>query len=728
LILIAGSLFLNNLQAQEYVQGSFKVELTASGPELVFLMKLTSPSASKSLGFTGIEFVMTYSDTYTMTFGAPVSNTTHFPTLVMAYAGQNVLGNVPGKTTEWWYYTGLPTTTTSYTAGVEYEVFRVPVATSGLDFGDLNLEYDGSTYATYLVFTDAIGTGWTTADQFLDEPVFYGPGTYTGDNGDVVLMGGSCAYSIFDKPLVPMVLWDDATWAGGTGPGSSPGAGDAAKKLYVRDLNGAVTASPAAVTDVIIQTGASLDLMPNSGLTASGPTTITDAMALTVHADATGVGSFIDNGTITYGGSGSAMVETYVTNAGAGSFYMHQVGPTVDITGSGVLLGDFDLNGATYAYFYDESVAPSGAWVNIFDVLTPVATAKGLVISTVDNTDYTLDMTGALVTGAVVSPVLGHSGVNVDLISNPYASSIDFDLFQLTNAGVITTTYYIWQPGNGNYGTYTVGGGGTLSNDILPGQGFFVLTTAAAPVSFLNTHRVHSAGPLVKSDVPYLLTLEAAGNNFKDYTHVQFRDMATNNYDVMYDAHKWASIFPEATEISTLSADMEYLTMNANPMLSGNEMFSVPMTFKCSAADTYTITATGIESFDGGTQIFLEDLVAGGEWYDLVQNPVYEFTGNPGDDNNRFIVHFFGPTGIGDLDSSPISIYSWGHDAYIVNHGNEAIKEYVAYDLMGRELHRGTLPNSTVNKVTIGDVSAYYIVKVITKEGRIFTEKVYITK
>jgi hypothetical protein len=47
---------------------------------------------------------------------------------------------------------------------------------------------------------------------------------------------------------------------------------------------------------------------------------------------------------------------------------------------------------------------------------------------------------------------------------------------------------------------------------------------------------------------------------------------------------------------------------------------------------------------------------------------------------------------------------------------------------MGRELHRGTLPNSTVNKVTIGDVSAYYIVKVITKEGRIFTEKVYITK
>ena len=63
-----------------------------------------------------------------------------------------------------------------------------------------------------------------------------------------------------------------------------------------------------------------------------------------------------------------------------------------------------------------------------------------------------------------------------------------------------------------------------------------------------------------------------------------------------------------------------------------------------------------------------------------------------------------------------------------VNRGKETIKEYVAYDLMGRELHRGTLPNSTVNKVTIGDVSGYYIVKVTTKEGRIYNEKVYITK
>jgi len=111
-----------------------------------------------------------------------------------------------------------------------------------------------------------------------------------------------------------------------------------------------------------------------------------------------------------------------------------------------------------------------------------------------------------------------------------------------------------------------------------------------------------------------------------------------------------------------------------------------------------------------------------------VANPVYTFTATPGTDQ-RFVVHFFGPTGINDpVVNGNIRIYGYGQDAYIVNRGNETIEEYVAYDLMGRELHRGTLPSSTVNKVTVGNVSAYYIIKVITREGNVYAEKVYIRK
>jgi len=153
------------------------------------------------------------------------------------------------------------------------------------------------------------------------------------------------------------------------------------------------------------------------------------------------------------------------------------------------------------------------------------------------------------------------------------------------------------------------------------------------------------------------------------------------------------------------------------------------MNFKCGADDTYTITASQIESFEYGTEIYLEDLATGAEWHNLVENPVYEFTAGPLGIQNRFIVHFFGPTGIGDPEAeSAVQIYGFHKDAYIVNHGTQSIKEYYVYDMMGRELQSGSLPNSTVNKVTIGDVSAYYIVKVITKEGGVYIDKVFITE
>lgn len=172
------------------------------------------------------------------------------------------------------------------------------------------------------------------------------------------------------------------------------------------------------------------------------------------------------------------------------------------------------------------------------------------------------------------------------------------------------------------------------------------------------------------------------------------------------------------------------LTVNAMPSLEPGNMVSVPMGFLCGADDTYNIAASNIESFDYGTEIWLEDLKLGGEWHSLVQNPVYEFTAAPGDPEARFVVHFFSTTSIDDPNAgaNAISIYGYGQDAYILNRGTETVKEYVAYDMMGRELHRGTLPNSTVNKVTIGDVTAYYIVKVFTKEGRVYTDKVFINK
>jgi hypothetical protein len=351
------------------------------------------------------------------------------------------------------------------------------------------------------------------------------------------------------------------------------------------------------------------------------------------------------------------------------------------------------------------------------------------MLSTVDATNYTMTMTGELVYGTITSAPLQFGGThNLDLLSNPYASTLSFDLFRAANAAFISNKYQVFNPATGTYVFYQIGGGGTLTTNIPVGQGFFVETTGVGPVTFANNQRVHSTAFIMKDVYPYQLRLDLAGNGYADATFVNFRENGTYEYDATNDTYKWMSILPEASEFWTVANDQSFLCMNTLPAL-GDGMVSVPLNFECNAEGIHTITADNISSFDVGTEIYLEDLVTGEVWHNLVQNPVYEFTGSPSDDQGRFIIHFFGPAGISDPDAaSLVNIYGWGQDAFIVNRGNETIKEYVAYDMMGRELHRGTLPNSTVNKVQIGDVSAYYIVKVITKEGRIYTDKVYITK
>jgi hypothetical protein len=561
------------------------------------------------------------------------------------------------------------------------------------------------------------------------------------------------ASQVFGVNLFAGVFWEGAgSWCGGTGTSGAPGPGDGTKRCYI-EVPGAVIAANAQVKSLNVLTGSDitinsfydilfditidgtgyLTISPTGSVTSGGVTTLSNPQQIKILASSTSVGSFIDGGTINHGTTGSADVQTYLKNSAVpGSYYAHLVGPTVNDPAfqtafgyPGVYLQSFDLGISTYAYEYSE---PTNTWINIFANLDDVRSTKGILMSTVDQTDHTLTMTGQLVTGAISSAPLSYTTNQLELLSNPYASGLDFLLLYNANNTAITNKYQIYDPSFGNYKSYITTGGGDLTKDIQVGQAFFVETLNTSSVLFNNTMRLHSTAPFLKDEYAHQLRLNLAGNGFENSSFIYFKPEGNWGYDQLHDIYKWFSILPEASEIWTVANDQSLLSFNSLPSL-GSEMVSVPMGFKCSTEGIHTITAENINSFDGGTEIYLEDLVTSAEWHNLVQNPVYEFTGSPDDEQNRFIVHFFGPTGINDPDGSDlIDIYAWGQDAYIVNRGNETVKEYVVYDLMGRELNRGTLPNNTVNKVTIGDVSAYYIVKVITKEGRIYNDKVYITK
>lgn len=588
----------------------------------------------------------------------------------------------------------------------------------------------------------------------------FNPGTATGVNLD-------------DR-----IAWDGTKWCGGSGANFQPGPGDT-KPCLITGLNGQLTVWGATVGSLAVQVGGELTIMPGASLTNNGTTTISQPMGLIIGADASGSGSFIDNGTIIYNGSGSSKVQTYINNvAPIGNFHIHQVGPTVKNPAfsvtypneTGVFLGEFNLQAlGTYAYRYSE---PGNNWVNFYQTTEPIPTGGGFIMSDVSGAPSTLNMIGELASDGTLGYIVTPSGISAlpqwgvtytstggqgnMLFSNPYPSGLDLkQVYTDYNSGgpVVGTTMRVWQHGlaGGTYGNYSyvqrktsppagwlyLGALQATSGVINPGQGFFLeLLNTYIPANgdqfyFYNTLRAHLHSPFIKESqeiIPNLLRLRALSDYSQDELIIYFSEGASSGYDEN-DAIRWASLYDWSMEVGSVAGDGIEMAINAMPEIN-SQIYTIPLNFKCGNNGSHSFEFTDLESFDSGTEIFLEDKLIGGNWINVITNPVYDFTANTNDALDRFVLHFFGPTGIPDPNTgaNAISIYGYGQDAYILNRGTETVKEYVAYDLMGRELHRGTLPNSTVNKVTIGDVTAYYIVKVFTKEGRVYTDKVFINK
>jgi len=580
------------------------------------------------------------------------------------------------------------------------------------------------------------------------------------------------AQTLTNVPAFAGIIWDGVAWCGGSQGNSEPGPADGAINCYVNGPGGTITYFNGVVNQLNILAGADLTIGPGFALTASGITDIEDPSGLVIAADSTGSGSFIDNGTVTYGSVppvGSADVQTFMKNTfNAGTFAMHQIGPTVIDSAfagtypgeTGVLLGAFDFTpGSTYAYRYREDL---NSWENIVPNTFPVPTASAIDASNITGDSTTLTMTGDLATGTINSTALvpwalsytPAFGVGTNMLSNPYASGLNLSNWHTDNAlqagnlqFILGSTIYIWDHASGNYGTFipaAYSGTGTETGNMIgtggvinPGQGFFIVLTASPPGPARFQYAVfppstfpirqHYHGPFLKREPSNFLRLKAEGNMTKDDLIIRFNKQGTANGTDTLDAEKWPSAYPEATELWTLAVDQNKLTVNTLPLL-GTEMVTVPMNFKCGSEDSYTITASEMESFEAGTEIFLEDLLLGGPWQLLNSHPVYTFDATPDDDQERFLVHFFGTTGIADVDNdSDVKIYSHKEYAYILNKGDELLKEYVVYDILGNEVDRGSLDRSNLNRIYIGSNSAYYVVKAIGNNS-IFTGTVFINK
>ncbi len=466
-----------------------------------------------------------------------------------------------------------------------------------------------------------------------------------------------------------------------------------------------------------------LSLPPNSAITVNGSTFLDAPNGLSVVSDATGTGSFIDNGTITYGISGSAKVQTYVENtAVAPAFFIHFIAPTVQ----GMDVIDFNVSpNNTYAYAYNQA---SGSWDN---VSTPYAVnpGSGIAMSTVDGTTYTQEAIGQLNTGSVVSALAFGGTTNQNLIGNPYPSAINFDALATANASLVYNKYYIWNPSTGAYVSRSNGTGGT--QNIQVGQAFFVETkTASGNFSFTNTERTHSNDPF-RDVIPNVLefSVTGGGTSYLDQTFIRFQEGSTNGYDFEWDAKHWDSWYEDATMLCTVAEDGSKLAINMLPKmdLTAGNTISVPMQFNCGHNGEYTITAANTESFEDEVEVWVEDSQVGSYWANLSNNGSYTFYADKEDNIDRFVVHFFGPTSISEHENHGIQIY--GDGRYVVVNNvlhTERIDKVQVFNINGFLISEVTIKDDDNCRLYVGDITGIYVVRVYTNKA-VVSQKVLIS-
>jgi hypothetical protein len=489
-----------------------------------------------------------------------------------------------------------------------------------------------------------------------------------------------------------------------------------------------------------------LTIYPTAAVTAGGSVQVDSPEGIEIQSSATNTGSFIGNSDYTYGTGGSVKISTYMYNnpASGHDWHYHLVGALLNDPGTlymGVPLSYFNiLDEHTYAYRFENS---DNTWVNVAYNSYAVEATAGIVLTTDDNTSYSLSMTGEFNTGnaggILLTPAVIPVGLN--LLSNPYPSAMDFDAFYTTNTSALGAYdyYYVWQdgiagPNYGNYAVYDVSSGGAAGQYIPVGSGMFLdIGGTPSQLQFLSppaagSHTVHQNLTLFKNEKAYRnrLVLDVEGNGFRDETIVHFMEGSTNDFNLGEDVYKWRSMLENATEL-WMTVDGQEVTINSPEPLKNNP-YQVPLHFKCSNEGTYTITASGMESFEGAALAWIEDLQTGEPWHSINSEPVYTFNASSEDSHERFVLHFFGTQGIDDpVMVSPVTIYSSGEYAYIVNEGKERVREYIVFDMLGCEIMRGSLPSTDVNRVFIGSQWGIYVVCALTSEN-VYTQKVIISE
>jgi hypothetical protein len=478
----------------------------------------------------------------------------------------------------------------------------------------------------------------------------------------------------------------------------------------------------ATLKSLIIERGGKVTNNSGQTLTAS---------SLTINSDASGTGTYVDNGTTAIT---TATVNQYLT-AGRNWYISSPV--------SGATSNVFNAvsNGL---YYYDETngATSSLAWPRITDNSTGLTIMKGYVANISGSNPLTVTFTGGtLNTGPKsISGLTSSSTVKqgFNLVGNPYPSFLDWDAATKTNLSSTiwyrskSTGAYLFQTYNKADGIGTNG----ATNLIPPMQSFWVLvnpgqTGTLAVDNSMRSHQDQSiASNRLKApamSLQQVLRLQVSNGVNSDETIVLFNPNASDAIDD-YDSPKMSNNNAAIPELYTF-VENKQLVINGLSQIYRNQ--EIPLGFTTGQSNVFSIKATEINNFGDNTQIILKDNQTNNEW-NLTDGSAYNFSSDISSSiTNRFSIVFkSADTSTGNIitgnNLNSIQIYKNDDNKITINCTNGILGQATAlvYNEVGQKLDEQTLQNSKT-VLSKSFLAGVYIVNV-NVNGKSTTQKVVI--
>ena len=466
-------------------------------------------------------------------------------------------------------------------------------------------------------------------------------------------------------------------------------------------------------------------IYPLANFTINSPLTVAGTFLL--QSDATGTGSFIDNGTLT---AATNTVQKYLPDTRWWYIGSPMVGASASAFGT---LSAVPSTGKRLS-FYDEV---NQTYTAVADGATLGTALRGYSYRNFDPGAITAAFTGVLNTAAIGAPGnLSRVGVGAydgfNLVCNPYPSAINWGTDNTPTPGLVKTTLEstIWYRTNGSFATYNSSGDGTGANggqQIIPAmQAFWVrvaLGNTTGGIQVANTTRLHSSQAFYKtSSETNIFRMNVSNGINTDETVVGFYTNALGTFE-NYDSEKMFYTDEDVPQIYSLTSDNTQTAINGQAELALNEERIIPLGFSTPVSGTFTFTATNLNDFDVNVSVYLEDVQLS-VFQDLRQSATYNFSSAVADNANRFKLHFGNMvTSVPSVTESAVSVYADNSNIYVNTPKTATIK---VYDVLGN-LIMNQQSAQGLNKLQMNVETGIYIVNVQTGTETT-TQKVMISK